>query len=192
MRPVLAPKELLILRCKVARLGERDVFHWWESEAATPDGADLLQRLFPRTFQWVGLEMAMEAARARHAAFLPGLPAVTLFDLGGQWEAAVEEVWLRAKLAGRQPASVDWSVANGARSSVTEVLAAMDIAPREAIERLLNGRVELADRSVCLGEVTARDISSARDLEPIVQNLAAGYCFSQPRRLVVPYYRLVG
>ncbi len=181
-----------VLRCcvGVARLGERDAFQWWESDAASVDGAFWFQRLFPRTYHWAGLEMAIEAARARHATFLPGIPVITLFNLTGEVDAAADELLFRRKIVGEAMADEDLPSLPQVKDSVAEMLVAMGIASRAAIDRLRSSAMGLGERNVCLGEVVAEGLESAEAIQSIVQRLAAAYCFSGPRKLVVPYYRL--
>lgn len=186
------PDMILQQRCRLARLGERDAFHWWESEAATPAGEYVFRRLFPRSHLWAGLEMAMEAAKARHAAFMPAVPAVTLFHLGGLLDAAVEERLFRHKLAGAPPADLVPSAPVEAGGSASDALVAQGVASEEAVRRLRDGGLKPQDRSVCLGEVAAQDLQRHETLRNLVETLAAGYYFSTPRRLVVPYFRLKG
>lgn len=132
----------------------------------------------------------MEAAKARHAAFLPAMPAVTLFQLGGLLDAAVEECLFRRKLAGEVPADSILALPVKAGNSAADALVAMGITSEQAIGHLRGTGVQPHERAVCLGEVAAQDLQAGEAVRNLVETLAAGYCFSAPRRLVVPYFCL--
>lgn len=173
-------KEILAYRAKVARMGERDLFHWWESEAGAETGTYVLQRLFPRTAAWVAIEMVVESARARHESLVPKIPTVHLFNLGPELERQLVDAFFRLKLDGGDVTLFQLQLPSDAASSVPAALRAIGVTPETG---------ETADRLYCLGEVTPADLKHPTNL---VRKLVSAYGHSQPRHLVVPYYRLVG
>ena len=73
--------QIVWLRARIARLGEKDLFSWWDSDAGTDAGLYILGQLFPGTAAWVSMQMAIECARVRHGLHLPHIPTVNLFNL---------------------------------------------------------------------------------------------------------------
>jgi hypothetical protein len=76
----------------VARLGEADLFGWWNSRGFSEAGRYLLGRSFPRTWSVNALQLAVVSAAARHEEELKRPSAVHLFSdqlpfkrLVGQW-----------------------------------------------------------------------------------------------------------
>ncbi len=172
-------KEVLRTRHLLARLGERDIFGWWDSEAGSEEGVYILQQLFPRTARWVAMDLAVRSARARHEALLPRIPCIHLFDLGPENEALIAHMVLERKsqelAAGDEPLPGPELVERGVQAA----LAACGIAP-------VSGEVQ--GRAICLGDVTRDEL---KDPPPLVQRLAAAYGYSRLRELVAPYFRLL-
>lgn len=173
-------KEILAYRAKVARMGERDLFHWWESEAGAETGTYVLQRLFPRTAAWVAIEMAVESARARHEFLVPKIPTIHVFNLGPELERQLADTLFRLKLDGGDVTPFQLQLHSDAVNSVSAALRAIGITPETG---------ETAERACCLGEVTLVDLKHPTSL---VRKLVSAYGHSQPKHLVVPYFRLVG
>ena len=173
-------KEILAYRAKVARMGERDLFHWWESEAGAETGTYVLQRLFPRTAAWVAIEMAVESARARHESLVPKIPAIHIFNLGPELDRQLADTLFRLKLDGGDVTPFQLQLRSDAVNSVSAALRAIGVTPETG---------ETAERACCLGEVTLVDLKHPTSL---VRKLVSAYGHSQPKHLVVPYFRLVG
>lgn len=68
-------------RLLVASLGEDAAAPWWRTEALTPTGLRLLERLFPRTAIDAALETASRAATIEHDSHIGRLRAYHLFRL---------------------------------------------------------------------------------------------------------------
>ena len=172
--------EILAYRAKVARMGERDLFHWWESQTGAETGIYVLQRIFPRTAAWVAIEMAVESARARHESLVPKIPTIHLFNLGPELERRLADALFRLKLDGGDVTPFQLQLPEDALNSVPAALRAIGVTPETG---------EMADRAYCLGEVTPTDLKHPTNL---VRKLVSAYGHSQPKHLVVPYFRLVG
>lgn len=171
--------QILVFRAKIARLGERDLFHWWDSEAGADTGQYVFRRLFPRTAPWVSIEMAIKCAQIRHAALLPPVPTVHLYNLGAELERRLENRLYELKMQNADVARFQVDLPIQARSSVSAALAAIGIHP-------MTGQVE--ERAIYVGHITRADLT---DIGRLVPNLAAAYGYSRPGRLIVPYYHLV-
>lgn len=176
--------EVLGIRCKIARLGERDSFAWWDSSAGTDDGLYALQRLFARTAPWVGIELSIAAARARHEALLPKVRAVHLFDLGSQTERVLGSMIRELKVAQKSPE--EWWPCTAVVLSVSSVGEALRLVGLAGTS--LEDRLAPSDRAVCVGEV---DEAALGEPLGLAQRLVEGYCHSTKSSLVVPYLRLV-
>jgi hypothetical protein len=80
---------VLRARWLVGGLGESASPAWWRSQALTPAGGRMLERLFPRTAQAARLEAATRAASAEHDEHIGRLGAYHLFRLPSGDEAAL-------------------------------------------------------------------------------------------------------
>jgi len=176
--------QALSLRCRIARLGEKDVFGWWDSEASSPNGQYFLQLLFPKTGLWTGLEMAMAAARVRHSALIPKVRAVHLFDLGPAAERSLEGLLRRLKVE-RADATPFATLPETSNGEVRPALEAMGV----SIGEFGPDAQTSSTGSVCVGEITTKDLAEPARL---ARRLASAYVCSQKGRLVAPYLRLVG
>jgi hypothetical protein len=169
-------------RLAVARLGERDLFHWWESNALTEEGRYALGRLFRHTAIWAGMSLAIEAARVRHEALVPPGARVTLFNLGIEVEDAYES-WLgRAKAAnGAEPIELP-KVPESAQSSAAEAIAALSLPIEEVKPRALG------DRAILVAQFTTDELRA--DTGRVVRILLGAYQRSEKERFLAPYATL--
>jgi len=175
---------VLKLRCRIARLGENDAYHWWDSDAATETGLYVLKRLFPKTATWVGVEMAAAAARVRHEALLPKVRAVHLFDLGPETERALDNLVHEMKLSQADASPFLPSPPNPAPADVGEALEALGIVQPDAALK----QPGASERFYCVGDVTQDGL---RNPATLAAGLAAAYKFSRPGHLIAPYLRVV-
>jgi hypothetical protein len=179
--PVDAPL-LFRYRLAVARLGERDLFHWWESNALTEEGRYALGRLFRHTAIWAGMALAIEAAQARHEALVPPGARVTLFNLGPELEDSYES-WLgRAKSDSGSEAIEIPMVPDAARSSVSDAMAALRLPTEEAKPKALG------DRTIHVAQVTQAELEE--DTDRILRVLLSAYRRSEKERFLAPYATL--
>lgn len=171
--------DIVEYRAKVARMGEQDLFQWWDSMAGTDAGHYVLGRLFPRTGAWAALELAVSSARARHQALVPKIPTVHLFHLGAELERQLDDEIYRLKTSGSDVGPFQLRPPEVAWSSVVIALEALGVSPKHG---------NVAERAFCIGDVTFADLKSP---DRLVRELVAAYGYSRPGHLVVPYLRLV-
>ena len=197
-------KRILELRSLIARLGEKDLFGWWDSEALTSAGRVVLSRLFPKTGIFAGIELSMEAARITHNALVSELEAITLFNLPQTFEKAVESCFNQFKIkdlhlngpdngnkdvfdAGffyefSSPSSV------GGSCDISSILVSSGLLSRSLIEEIAPKKKGITGRLVCIGELSPGQGPSTGEYLHYIERLAAAYSLSSPGRLVVPYY----
>ncbi|SHI39282.1 BrxE family protein [Desulfofundulus thermosubterraneus] len=144
---------LIGCRIMIARLGERDLLNWWDSEALTPAGRIVLGRLFPRTGLWAAAELAVETAGAMHRAMMPHPGAYNLFYLGETIEQQLTRILHRQKV----PADHF----NDQKINIQEILARL---PVEGIE---------------IQHQAGHSVSQGGDHLP--DTLPAGMCPAEPR-----------
>jgi len=169
-------------RLAIARLGERDLFHWWESNALTEEGRYALGRLFRHTAQWAGISLAIEAARARHEALVPPGARVTLFSLGPELEDAYES-WLRRAKSDNGSRAIELPIVPAvARSSVSDAMAALMLPAEDAKPK------DLGDRTIHVAQVTQGELRE--DTDRVLRILLGAYRRSEKERFLAPYATL--
>jgi len=176
------PPMLLNYRLAVARIGERDLFHWWESNALTEEGQFALRRLFRHSFMAVAIELAIEAAAFRHQINVPPGKRITLFNLGAEIEDPFRSWISRTKAENQAEVFKIPSVPEVARTTVAEALTALEI----PIEGKTSGSV--GDRAIHIGEVDEDELR--KHTLRVVHVLLDAYVHSDKARLVVPYATL--
>lgn len=170
-------EQLLLARARIARLGEKSHQNWWPSDAHGRAGQILLERLFPRTAPWSAVELSLDAACAAHRQGLPAIPVVTLFDLGEKINRACSDLLLQKKLRSEDA------------SNYAELVELHDLVPGDLLVAVKQSSEGLnLDRTVQVGDVAASADLTAPDLW---MKLVAGYQFSSPGHLVIPYLRVV-
>jgi hypothetical protein len=174
----------LLFRCRliVARLGERDLFHWGESNSLTDEGRYALGRLFRNTSVLAATALAIEAARARHEAVVPPGPHITLFSMGGEVEDAYES-WLGGQKSEVIAETITIPrVSDDAHSSVGEIFTVLDVATEEMKPRAVG------DRTIHLAQLTPDELP--KDVDRFVRVLLAAYRRSEKDKFLAPYMTL--
>lgn len=174
---------LLKLRLAVARFGEADGAHWWNTKVLGRHGAILYERGFPKTHPFARARAAFTVARVRCDEVFDPPGCITLWKLPPETEDAFEsqwQVWLD------QPAA--WApFFERILQPGTDLLATLTELGLlgNARERLATVRRSADGRGVPLPGVPALD-------DMTVTLLAAGFCRGGVRDLVVPYARVDG
>jgi hypothetical protein len=178
--------QILDLRLLIARAGERDSLAWWDSHALTEQGQWALRRLYPRYAAYAGARLAMEAATILHSKALGQRPAVTLFSLGADLDARVMRQ-LDLRRMDDEPLDIPLPI-----RSLDELQARLSQVVELTDDDLKKARTAVNGHLVESGEVTEADVWSAGELGTITRRLAVAYLHADDKRLVVPYFRLVG
>lgn len=97
------------VRFLVASLGETAAPPWWRSEATSPVGLRMLERLFPRTAATASLQTASQAARLEHDARIGRSGVYHLFRLPSAAEATLLDLLTQPEIDSRlrQLAGID-------------------------------------------------------------------------------------
>jgi hypothetical protein len=178
---------ILTLRTIVARAGEKDNMGWWDSDALSSAGSYVLQRLFPRSVSWAGIRLAIEAATIRHRAVLGDQTALSLFQLGEEWEPRVNSR-LGQSYGGGAPPLIPRSVQSPSElQAVLEECGDFGLGNWAAPDLL-----ELFDsHTLEVGQVRAPRLLSPEEMVRWTSILAASYAKGEKGRLVVPYIRVL-
>ncbi len=175
---------LLKLRLVVARFGEQDVLHWWNTKGVLGTlGKTVYKRGFPRTapFAQARVVFAVASARSKELWNPPG--CATLWSLPPEVEDAFEDHWQTWT-----DHTDDWqpffdALARLRGGDLLETLRSLDIidARTEAAARDLRRSAE--GKAVLLpGTPTIDDATLAL--------LGAGFFRGEPRSPAIPYARL--
>ena len=175
-------RSLFRYRLAIARLGERDLFHWWESSALTEEGRYALDRLFRQTSRWAAIQLAMEAAQARHEALVPPGVRITLFTLGREIEDTFDAWLSRVKMDNGAEVPELPSLPEAAHFSVRQALSALDV-PIEEIKPKAVG-----DRAIHVAQIDAGELRT--DAPRVVRILLGAYPRCEKDRFLAPYVTL--
>jgi hypothetical protein len=163
---------LLKARLLVAGLGERAAPPWWRSEATSPAGRRMLERLFPRTVVSASLETAGRAARIQHDARIGRTGAYHLFRLPVSDEAALRIALRDAATLTALAQLVDIGDA-GARLAALEALAGQEAAlGTQGPVRC--GSIGAVRRTRTLRQLCATYLAGIRDATPVFPYLTEG------------------
>ncbi|MFC1531306.1 BrxE family protein [Gemmatimonadota bacterium] len=175
-----ALKTIFVVRRSIARLGETDWMHWWESHALTDPGAYVVKRLFPRTPELSAAHISFLAARRRHDGSVPNEPLVHLFNFGEVFEGAFERWLMDAKAQRWKPEPLTAQPSTDLKEETSKALEAAGITPENLGQRT---------GAFAIGDVIARTLTDVRKIESLAGRLAAAYSSSEPGKLYVPFYR---
>jgi len=170
---------LMRYRLTIARLGERDGFHWWESSALSDDGRYALGRLFRRTWHWASMELALEAARLKHAAMVPPGKQVNLFNLSTEIEAAFDRWFQQAKANNAAEIIILPAAPKTAEASVGQALAALEVPFQEVKPRAIG------DRTIHVAQIEADQLQT--NILQVIHMLLGGYLRSRKDQFLAPY-----
>lgn len=197
-------KRILELRSLIARLGEKDLFGWWDSEALTSAGCVVLSRLFPKTGVFAGIGLSIEAARITHNTLVNELEAITLFNLPQIFEKAIESCFIQFKQKDMHSNGTDNGeegifktgflneleppLSGSDRDDIGSILVSSGLLSPFLLNEIAPKKKGIAGRLVCIGELKPGQEPSADEYVHYLERLTAAYTFSSPGCLVVPYY----
>lgn len=197
-------KKILEFRSLIARLGEKDLFGWWDSETLTSAGRVVLSRLFPKTGTYAGIELSIEAARLTHVALLSELKAVSLFGLTQLFEKNIASYLYQCKMKDFHKVGPDNGIENafdvrfineinvqpyaGHISDISLILASSGLIAEKMIKEIAPKKKSVTGRLVCIGELSPKQEPTTEEYLHYTERLAAAYLFCSPGQLVVPYY----
>jgi len=165
----------------VARLGDGDLFGWWQSRGFTDTGTYVLGQSLPRTWTLTALEGAVLSATLRHAQTLNRRTAIHLFsdELSAKRMALN---WLRErKLEGAGHVLVE-ELRRWTRDTACRELAAwIGVKPIPG-EILGDGRR--------LGSISATELADQPRCEEVIRLLGAAYTDQIGSQLCIPYLDL--
>jgi hypothetical protein len=87
----------------VARLGEADLFGWWQCHGLSRTGRYVLERSFPRTWHSVALEIDMTSAARRHDGMFSGRDSALHLFSGHLPFRRLASAWLAEQKTRRVP-----------------------------------------------------------------------------------------
>lgn len=174
----------------IACLGEKSPMGWWETDPHGKAASLVLSRLFPRTASWAAIQLSISISAAEHKRRVPSIPVVTLFDLGGVMNRELSDLLLQKKQSQTEIDLPDaWmdEFCNETGEQVVAGLVDLGFSTPQLVEHVRRTAVR-ADRSVWVGDLASD--ADRKDME-VLGLLIAGYQFSAPGQLVVPYLRVV-
>jgi len=165
----------------VARLGDVDLFGWWQSRGFTDAGTYVLGQSLPRTWTLTALEGAVLSAALRHAQALDRRTAIHLFSD----ELSAKRMtlnWLRErKLEGTGHVLVE-ELRRWTRDTACRELAGwVGVHPIPG-EILGDGRR--------LGSISATELADRARCEEVIRLLGAAYTDQAGPQLRLPYFDL--
>ncbi|HEY8743785.1 MAG TPA: BrxE family protein [Chloroflexota bacterium] len=176
---------VLALRAFIARLGERDLFSWWDDNALTTSGQYVMARLFPRTAALAQLEVALEAATIRHRAFVPQPTRLTLFSLPAALEAQVSKRLHAMKRGEAVPGlDLDSMIRLQPGRSVADFLLEHRMARQEELESV--SHTVPSGHTLELGAAPAGDLNAHIGMNKALDRLVAGYAASSRGNCIIP------
>lgn len=184
--PIRTMDEILRLRAVVARYGEQDQNAWWNHEILAQGGGSFVaQRLFPRTHEWVSIELALAALRVRDEDRLTRRAAYTLFRFAPIHERSLELRLREHKTAGTPPATVlGVNLGDESLPSLSDALALGQLVSAMTAE------AEGSDDLVCIGESETPKQGDWATLRKLATDLAGSYTVMAKGDQRLPYIRI--
>lgn len=177
----------------VARLGEKDIFNWWDSEALSWAGREALRRTFPHTWAIQSLFLACTAAREACRGLVPPGNSMTLFDLAlrtGDLRQELGADEARSLVQGVEGADEYAREVAGSGANVESILVRAGACEPRDIAWVREHLGDVGERAVCIGKVAVGNLWTEEGRVLWGRRLAAAYVLGEVGRLVVPYIEL--
>lgn len=185
---------ILSAQLLVARLGEKDIFSWWNSWVLSRTGALSLEIPFPKTHSKARLNLGLEAASIREQSLLPPNGKVrSLFLFSEPVEQTISRV--RHQLV-KNPELLKNTLTLLEEIEIDETEELSGITSAFSIPTSIVSEVRSIHRtsplcSFCIGKAD-REKADEQTIEVQFQQLLAGYLDNKRGRLQVPYFELIG
>jgi hypothetical protein len=177
---------LLKLRLAVARIGEMDLAHWWNTEGLLgPRGKIVLARGFPHTHYFAQARVVFAVARARSQELFNPPGCMTLWTLPAALEDQFEEQW-QAWLDNRDKWAPLFEQLAGVRTSdLVVLLQQLGLVSDDQLETVGKLRRTAENRAVPIA-------GFHEPTDEVMTLLAAGFSRGTVGNPAVPYAAITG
>jgi hypothetical protein len=182
-------KKILRARIAISRLGEKDIFNWWDCEAQSEGGLYALKRLFKNTNKWAAMEISMRAAISKIEGLIESLNSknkmIHLFNFRSDFDVEIWDFFYQAKQTENKVEEYSISFKN-LNNSFQEIFNTLHVSKmNDYEERIVNSFI------IDLGEIQKEQINNSRDNVKMIDSLIYGFSLGSNERLLVPTYRLI-
>lgn len=184
-------KKIFLARIQIARIGEKDLYNWWDVEAQSEGGLYALKRLFKNTYYWAAMEISMRSAISKIEGIIKkGNDYFHLFNLTPEINSKIWNLFFQLKKENKDP-EFYFLEFNNEKYSVDKILQNFDISD-EIIEKIKKAQKDLINPSiVVLGTLKKEDLEKLDENKEILKLLIAGFIFGSNSKLIIPTYRLI-
>ena len=180
--------KILLARIQIARIGEKDLYNWWDVEAQSEGGLYALKRLFKNTYYWAAMEISMRSAISKIEGIIKdGNDYFHLFNLTPEINSKIWNLFFQLKRENKEHESYFLEF-NNEKYIFEEILKNFDISD-EILKKIRKAQKDLINPSiVVLGTLKKEDLDKN---EEGLKLLIAGFTLGSNSKLIIPTYRII-
>jgi len=184
-------KKILLARIQIARIGEKDLYNWWDVEAQSEGGLYALKRLFKNTYYWAAMEISMRSAISKIEGIIKeGNDYFHLFNLTPEINSKIWNLFFQLKRENKDHESYFLEF-NNEKYIFEKILQNFDISD-DILEKIRKAQKELINPSiVVLGTLKKEDLDKIEKNEEVLKLLIAGFSLGSNSKLIIPTYRII-
>ncbi len=182
---------ILKARIRIARMGEKDIFNWWDAEAQSEGGLFALKRLFKNTYYWAAMEVSMRAAMSKIDGLLKeGTDYFHLFNLIPELDSKVWDLFFQLKRENKNHNSYFFEI-NDENKPFNKIFQDFEIS-EDILEKMRKIQKDLMNPSVVvLGTLKKEELEKLEAKNEILKLLIAGFALGSNNKLIIPTYRII-
>ena len=184
-------KKILLARIQIARIGEKDLYNWWDVEAQSEGGLYALKRLFKNTYYWAAMEISMRSSISKIEGIIKeGNDYFHLFNLTPEINSKIWNLFFQLKRENKDHESYFLEF-NNEKYIFEKILQNFDISD-DILEKIRKAQKELINPSiVVLGTLKKEDLDKIEKNEEVLKLLIAGFSLGSNSKLIIPTYRII-
>lgn len=183
--------KIFLARIQIARIGEKDLYNWWDVEAQSEGGLYALKRLFKNTYYWAAMEISMRSAISKIEGIISDSnDYFHLFNLTPEINSKIWNLFFQLKRENKDPESYFLEF-NNEKHVFDKILQKFDISDN-ILEKIRKAQKDLINpQIVVLGTLKKEDLNKIDKNEEVLKLLIAGFSLGINSKLTIPTYRII-
>jgi len=179
--------KILKARIGIARLGEKDIFNWWDVEAQSEGGLYALKRLFKNTYYWSAIEISVRSAKTKIDGLVNN-EFIHLYNLTPQIDANIWDLFYQNKKTNVNHEEIMLKI-NSKENAFNDLFSSLNIS-NQITKKINNLEINRDLHLIELGKIEKNQLENIEKNLEIIDTLIVGFSLGRRDNLIIPVYKI--
>ena len=177
-------------RIQIARIGEKDIYNWWDVEAQSDGGLYALKRLFKNTYIWAAMEISMRSAISKIERLMKESDKfIHLFKLTPDLDSKIWNLFYQLKQENKDFKNLFLKL-NHEDNILNKIVQSFNISDK-TLKKIRSVQIDLMNPSIAvLGTLRKENLNKIMNNKEILHSLIVGFTIGKKDELTIPTYRI--